>query len=256
MFRNQTSSPWSWSTICPFRLSAKFGIGRYLLVPNFALNASLSKSNSTTFEPLSQCSPYVPLKTTRAWLNSPTGFKTCRGPGRTDRRGRRMCDWVRFFRRVQVVVEDLILEAERRVPGRETHGQRLGHVVLDTAIRAGRDFPLELELEILVGCDRHDVSAFERLAVRSGWNRPARDLADHPVLDHPMLGGNLVASHASPTVEGLAVEKRPPVGGRSRCYGRSEKGNSAEDHVACYIASQPEARVPCGAAARTRLGLL
>jgi len=76
--------------------------------------------------------------------------------------------------RVSIVVENLIFETERGVAGGRVRRHRLGNVVLDAAIGAGRDLPLERELEVLERVEGHDVPAFEGLPIRCLGNLAAR----------------------------------------------------------------------------------
>src|SRR5213080_2681377 len=73
MLRKYTSSPWSCSTMCPLRRSAKSGIERYLLLARAESMAAVPSWNSRIFAPFSQCSPWLPRNTIFDSFHSPTG---------------------------------------------------------------------------------------------------------------------------------------------------------------------------------------
>src|SRR5207248_5634358 len=73
MLRKYTSSPWSCSTMCPLRRSAKSGIERYLLLARAESMAAVPSWNSRIFAPFSQCSPWFPRNTIFDSFHCPTG---------------------------------------------------------------------------------------------------------------------------------------------------------------------------------------
>src|SRR5262245_910322 len=111
---------------------------------------------------------------------------------------------------VTVVIENLILESERRVIWRLGDGEFFGDVVLDPAVRARRDFPLPGQLEVGETVHRHEITAGERLPVRQRGHLAARDLLDRAVLDHPVSGRDGVVAQPAPADERPAVEQQLP----------------------------------------------
>src|SRR2546426_2801583 len=73
MLRKYTSSPWSWSMRCPRRRSPNQGSDRNLLLARAESMRAVPRWNSSSFSPFSQCSPWVPRKTSLDWFHSPTG---------------------------------------------------------------------------------------------------------------------------------------------------------------------------------------
>src|SRR5262245_2448344 len=80
------------------------------------------------------------------------------------------------------------LPSERRVISRILQRELLGHVVLEPRIRFRRESELPGEFKVLIGADRHKVTAARRLTIGNLWNIAARDLHDRTVFDSPMGG--------------------------------------------------------------------
>lgn len=77
----------------------------------------------------------------------------------------------------------------------------IGDEVLQTAIRARRDFPVEAQLIILEELGGNDVSA-----------PPAFGMVQTAVDDGPAIGGKRRLIEAAPTVRGAAIEQQAPPG--------------------------------------------
>ncbi len=171
------------------------------------------RSNSTIFAPLSQCSPCFPWKTMRDVFHWPTGTRLLRAVRRDE-----IVEGTREVRRnlvvvAQGVVEHLILEAERRMVRRVRQRKLLGDVVFHAAVGAGRDLPLEGELEVAERVDRHQVPAVRRLTVRDLGHLAAGNLLDRAVHDAPMRRRNRVVPEPAPPFQRLPVEEQPPSRG-------------------------------------------
>src|SRR5213592_3838083 len=109
--------------------------------------------------------------------------------------------------------EDLVLEPERGVVGRLRHGELLRHVVLDAAVRTGRDLPLPAQLEVTERLHRHQVAAQGGLSVRQLGDGAARDLFDRAIHHDPMGRGNGIVAQPAPPAQGATVEQQLPPGG-------------------------------------------
>ena len=97
---------------------ALLGVGetrdvRYLLAANAESIRGVPRSNSTTFAPFSQCSPWLPRNTSRELFHWPTGFNALpvvRREQVVERAGAMRRELVVLIQRI---VEHLVLEAER-----------------------------------------------------------------------------------------------------------------------------------------------
>src|SRR6184192_167081 len=89
----------------------------------------------------------------------------------------------------------------------------LRHVVLDAAVRTGRDLPLPAQLEVAERVQRHQVAALGGLSVRQLGDGAARNLLDGAIHHHPMGRGNGIVAQPAPPAQGATVEQQPPTGG-------------------------------------------
>src|SRR5690606_25004744 len=112
---------------------------------------------------------------------------------------------------VTVIVQNLVFEAQRRARGWMSHRQLFADVVLDPAVPALGDLPLERQFEIAEGLRRHQISTGAGLPVRLYRYIAAWDLHDGAVLDRPVGGRNLIPAAAAPAVEGCPIEEEAPT---------------------------------------------
>ena len=108
--------------------------------------------------------------------------------------------------------------------GRVRRGHFLRDVVLDAAIGRRADLPFERQFEVFEGVHRHDVAAFEGLAVGGGGHVAAGYFADGAVFDDPVAFGDGIAAQTAPAGQGHPVEEQPPAGGLFRLGQRVREG--------------------------------
>src|SRR5687767_10458876 len=194
--------------MCPRRRSANPGIGLYLLFSSRESSRGVPRSNSTTFTPLSQCSVIATEDDTCA-VPFAYGTETLAGVRGDDvvQPAGEMCrDLVVGM---EHVVEYLILEAERGVVCGVRERELLRDVVLHAAVGTGCHAPLEGELEVSKGVDRHEVAAGGGLPVRLSRDLRARDLDDRAVDHAPMRGRDAVVAESAPPRQGSPIEEKP-----------------------------------------------
>jgi len=111
------------------------------------------------------------------------------------------------------VVDHLVLVRDRAAA-------IFGHQVLDAAVAARRDLPLELEIEIVEGVDRDDVAAALRILPGGlPMFQPA-------IFDNPAAIRKRGLLEAAPAFGRLAVEQRS-VGGNGLC-GKTDDGENRQ----------------------------
>ena len=108
---------------------------------------------------------------------------------------------------MEIVVEHLVLEAERSVVGSVGHRDFFGDVVLDAAISSRRNLPLPRELEIPKGVLRHQIATGGRLAIRQSRHLAISEFSDRAVFDLPVRRRHRVVAEASPAIERFPIEQ-------------------------------------------------
>ena len=174
-----------------------------LLSSTAAASAGLPSSYSSTFTPLSQCSTWLPVTSDARMVPLADRPRRVRRSGLdvVERRGLPLS--ARHLGvLVPLVVDDLILVADSGVTV-------FGDEVLQPAVAAGADLPLEIEIERVELVARHDIPLAER--VRSVVVRDA----ERAVADPPTGAGGVRLLVAAPTAERSAVEQQSPPAARS-----------------------------------------
>src|SRR5258707_14341442 len=129
--------------------------------------------------------------------------------------------------RMTRVVEHLVLVRDRPFAV-------LGDEILEAAVAARGDAPVEAQVEVGEALCGHDVSAPVRVA------GPGRDVRERAVLHHPAVLGEVRLLEAAPARRRLAVEEEAPARlllrgrelvGRRRIRGRGQGGRGQADQA-------------------------
>jgi hypothetical protein len=142
--------------------------------------------------------------------------------------------------RVEVVVDDLVFEADAGPP--RLH-QVLGDEILDARVAARSDLPIDAQLEVVVLVRRDDVAAARPLAGR----------LQTTVRDRPAVIRKGGAVKPAPAIRRGAVEQQLPAGGpfggtedvRRLLRGhRHAHGHDAQRHDTDYSCHSPHSTLP------------